>query len=289
MANDMANLLVRPDESSSEGRLDSWKEIAAYLKHSERTVRRWQEEGLPVHRHPHKKRAGVYAYKPELDAWWNDGHAQLAEIERAQAAKGRGWQHWRGAAYVAGAVLVLATLLVALNLGGWRARRALTERDTILLADFTNATGEPAFDGTLKQALAVQLEQSPFLNIFPEQRVLETLRYMGRPPNERLTGEIAREVCERQSIKGMLTGSIASLGNRYVIGLEAVNCRTGDSLAREQAEADSREHVLTALGTAATQLRGKLGESLSSIRQFDVPLAQATTSSGSVESLYAGP
>jgi len=183
---------------------------------------------------------------------------------------------WWRAAIAAG---IGAAALAGFLLFHSRKATALTERDSILLADFANTTGEAAFDGTLKQALAVELEQSPFLNIFPEQAVRETLRYMGRSPTERLTGEVAREVCERQAIKAMLTGSIAGLGSHYVIGLEAVNCRTGDSLAREQVEADSREQVLTALGKAATQLRGKLGESLSSIQKFDVPLIQATTSS----------
>ena len=199
-----------------------------------------------------------------------------ADLIRVQSEIGH---RWRRVAYGAATVLLLATLLVALNVGRLRARRALTESDTIVLADFTNTTGEPAFDGTLKQAVAMQLEQSPFLNIFPEQRVRETLRYMGRSPDERLTNQIAREVCERQAIKAVLTGSIITLGNHYVIGFEAANCRTGGSLAREQVEAGSREQVLTALGSAATQLRVKLGESIRSIQQFDVPLTQATTPS----------
>ncbi|HEV8383795.1 MAG TPA: protein kinase [Candidatus Acidoferrales bacterium] len=176
-----------------------------------------------------------------------------------------------------------AVVVLALAAGGWffflRGAHALTEKDTILLADFVNSTGEPAFDGTLKQALAVQLGQSPFLNISPEQQVRQTLRSMGRPPEERVSGDIAREVCERQNLKAMLTGTITTLGSHYVISLEAVTCRTGDSLAREQVEAASREQVLTSLGQAATHLRGRLGESLSSIQKFDVPLSQATTSS----------
>jgi serine/threonine protein kinase/tetratricopeptide (TPR) repeat protein len=188
-------------------------------------------------------------------------------------------------------VIVPATLVFAvLGTGGYflfHRSSKLTDKDTIILANFSNATGEPAFDGTLKQALAVQLEESPFLNIFPEAAVRETLRYMGRSPDERLTSEIAREVCERHGLKATLAGSITSLGNRYVIGLEAVNCRTGDSLAREQVEADSREQVLSALGKAAKQLRGKLGESLTSIQKFDTPLVQATTSSLEALKAYA--
>ncbi len=182
-----------------------------------------------------------------------------------------------------GIILAGVVVILALAAGGWffffRGAHALTEKDTILLADFVNSTGEPAFDGTLKQALAVQLGQSPFLNISPEQQVRQTLRFMGRPPEERVAGDVAREVCERQNQKAMLTGTITALGSHYVISLEAVNCRTGDSLAREQVEAGSREEVLTALGQAATRLRGQLGESLSSIQKFDVPLPQATTSS----------
>src|SRR6202035_3532124 len=123
-------------------------------------------------------------------------------------------------------------------------------------------------DGTLKQALAVQLEQSPYLNIFPESKIREALRYMGRPADERLTNDVAREICQRQGVRSLLTGSIASLGNHYVVALAAVNAQTGDSLAREQVEADSKEQVLKALDKAASNLRQKLGESLASVQQF---------------------
>lgn len=155
----------------------------------------------------------------------------------------------------------------------------LTERDTILLADFTNLTDDPVFDETLKRALAVQLEQSPFLSIFPDQRVRETLRYMNRSPDERVIKDVALEICQRQGIKAMLTGSIASLGSHYIITLEAFDAQAGTVIAREQAEAESKERVLRTLGNAATKLREKLGESLSSIQKFDTPLEQGTTSS----------
>ncbi len=156
---------------------------------------------------------------------------------------------------------------------------ALTERDSILLADFVNTTGNAVFDDTLKKALAVQLGQSPYLNIVPEQRVRETLKFMGRSPDERLTAAVAREACQRQGDKAVLTGSIASLGSNYAITIEAMNCATGESLAREQVEAESPEKVLTALGEAASSLREKLGESLSSVQKFDAPVDQATTPS----------
>jgi len=154
----------------------------------------------------------------------------------------------------------------------------LSERDSILLADFANSTGDAVFGGTLKQALAVQLSQSPYLNIFPEDRVRHTLRLMGRPPDERVTTPVAREICERAGVKAMLTGSIAPLGGHYVIAVNALNCSTGEVLAREQVEAESKEKVLQAVSQSSSRLRRKLGESLSSIRQLDTPI-EATTSS----------
>jgi tetratricopeptide (TPR) repeat protein len=155
----------------------------------------------------------------------------------------------------------------------------LTEKDTILLADFVNTTGDTVFDLTLKQALAVQLGQTPFLNIYPDDRIQETLRLMNRKPDERITKEVAREICERNGIKAILLGSIASLGNNYVITLEALNARTGEALAREQIEAAGKEEILGKLGEAATKLRGKLGETLQTIEKFDASVEQATTSS----------
>jgi len=155
----------------------------------------------------------------------------------------------------------------------------LGEKDSILLADFVNTTGDSVFDGTLKQALAVQLEQSPYLNVTPESRIQDALRFMGRKPDERITTEVAREICQREGIKALLTSSIASLGSHYVIDLNTINTQTGDSIAREQVEADSKEAVLKSLDKAASELRGKLGESVASLQQFTTPLEQATTSS----------
>ncbi len=178
------------------------------------------------------------------------------------------------------ALAALALVLVAIaSFFYFKHAPTLTDKDTILLADFTNTTGDSVFDGTLKQALAVHLGQSPFLNLFADERVRETLRLMNRSPDERVTPTVGREICQRQGLKAMLTGTIASLGRNYVLNLEAVNAQTGDVLAREQAEAEGKEQVLRSLGEAATRLREKLGESLSSIQKFDVPLAQATTSS----------
>jgi eukaryotic-like serine/threonine-protein kinase len=177
------------------------------------------------------------------------------------------------------AVIVVAALVV----GGlyFRSRHAapLTEKDTIVLADFTNTTGDTVFDDTLKQALAVDLGQSPFLNILSEDKVRQTLREMTRSPSERLTRDLAREVCLRAGSKAYLSGSIASLGNQYVIGLNTVNCQTGDSLAEEQERATGKEQVLAAMDKAAAKFRNEVGESLSSVQKFDVPLEQATTNS----------
>ena len=181
-------------------------------------------------------------------------------------------------------LFVGAGLLLAALIGGglyWHSHstQKLTEKDSILLADFVNTTGDPVFDGTLKQALAVQLEQSPYLNITPDQTVRKALQFMGRPADERVTGSVAREICEREHIKAMMSGSITTLGSQYVIALDATNCATGDSLAREQVTAASKEAVLSAVGKAASSLRGKLGESLASIQKFDTPVTEATTSS----------
>src|SRR6266850_2893114 len=178
--------------------------------------------------------------------------------------------------------IVLPAIIIAIVFGGFLATRrvrALSEKFSILLADFVNTTGDSVFDGTLKQAMAVQLEQSPYLNLVPESRIQESLQFMGRRSDERITGDVAREICLRGGVKAMLTGSIAGLGSHYVITIAAVNAQTGDSLAREQIEAEGKEKVLKSLDKAASSLRQKLGESLSSVQQFATPLEQATTSS----------
>jgi eukaryotic-like serine/threonine-protein kinase len=176
--------------------------------------------------------------------------------------------------------LVVIALLVA---GGlfYRSHKAqaLTEKDSILLSDFTNTTGDPVFDSTLKKALAVSLGQSPYLNVVPDSKVQQTLKLMGKPPETRLTSDIGREICQRAHIKAMLTGAIAPLGSAYVLTLEAINTATGDSLAQVQEQATSKEQVLNALGSGADKLRGKLGESLASVQKFDKPLQEVTTSS----------
>jgi eukaryotic-like serine/threonine-protein kinase len=161
----------------------------------------------------------------------------------------------------------------------------LTDKDTIVLADFSNTTGDPIFNGTLKQALAIQLEQSPFLNVLSDQKVNATLQLMNRAPGSSVTPDTAREICERTNSKALLAGSIASMGSHYLIGLKAANCRTGDSLGSAEVEAGNREKIVQSLSEVANMLRGKLGESLSSVEKHDQPLDEATTSS--LEALQA--
>jgi len=179
-------------------------------------------------------------------------------------------------------IAVATAVALALAIGGFfsvRRSHALTVKDTVVLADFTNRTGDAVFDDTLKQALAVDLGQSPFLNILSDGKVQATLQQMTRSPSEHLSDEVAREVCQRTGSKAFISGSIAALGNQYVIGLNAINCATGDPLAREEIQAAGKEKVLDALGSSTAKLRGELGESLPSVQKFDVPLEQATTPS----------
>ena len=172
-------------------------------------------------------------------------------------------------------------IIVASGIGFVLSRRshALTERDSILITDFVNTTADPVFDGTLKKALAVDLGQSPYLNVFPDQKIRQTLQFMGRKPDDRVTPDVGHEICLRDGIKAMLAGNIDSVGGQYVITLEASNTTSGDSLGRQQVQADRKEDVLNALHSAATKLRSQLGESLATVQKYDMSLSQATTTS----------
>jgi len=179
-------------------------------------------------------------------------------------------------------VVPAAIAVVALAAGGYlyfRPKPRLSQEDTLVLADFTNTTGDPVFDDTLKQAISVQLAQSPFLNILSYARTRATLRLMAKPLDTRLTPDVASDLCQRAGGKAYVSGSISNLGSQYVIGLDATNCKTGDPLAQEQVTAENKEHILKALDQAVTNLREKLGESLSTVEKFDAPLDQATTPS----------
>ncbi len=211
---------------------------------------------------------------PALASSLSSGAVKVAEVPVV------GRKLWK--VLVPAAVVVVALIATGLY---WRSRSTssvatapLTEKDAVVLADFDNKTGDAVFDDALKQALAVDLGQSPFLNILSDRRVGETMQLMGRKSGDRVTSEVAREICLRTGTKALLKGSISNLGTQYVIGLEAVNCNTGDVLAKEQGEAASKENVLRTLDQVATSMRTKLGESLVSVQKFDVPI-EATTNS----------
>jgi eukaryotic-like serine/threonine-protein kinase len=207
------------------------------------------------------------------------GHSSAAgsgTVAMPEAPATQGGKLWKIAV-----PLLLIALLVAggLYYRSHQQSKRLTEKDTIVLADFANSTGDAVFDDTLKTALNVSLRQSPFLNVLSDNQVAATLQMMTRPVSTKLTPEVARELCQRAGSKAYLAGSIGSLGSEYVLGLKAVNCQSGDTLAEEQVTAASKEKVLDRLGEAASKLRGELGESLVTLQRFDVPLEQATTSS----------
>ena len=222
-------------------------------------------------------RTDLQRLKRDLDS----GRAVVAksEVRLKPARKSSRW------VAVAGVIMVV----VALAVGGWlffsRKAHALTNKDAIVLADFTNTTGDPVFDGTLRQGLSVELEQSPFLSIVSDRQIQETLQMMEQKPDTRLTPKIARELCQRTGSTAVLDGSIARLGTQYVLGLKAENCRSGDLLAEEQVQANDKEQVLNALGGAAARLRRELGESLTTVEKFNTPIEQVTTPS--LEALHA--
>ena len=201
------------------------------------------------------------------------GSSPAMAARAALPSGARKWVPWLGG------MLAIAAVAIAVFFFSGRHARALTDKDTVMLTDFVNTTGDPVFDGTLKQALAVQLGESPYLNLLPESKIQEALRFMGRKPDERITKDLAKEIALRESAKVYISGAISSLGSHYVIALDAINAQNGDSLATQQTEANSKEAVLKSLDSAATDLRKKLGESLASVQQFATPLEQATTSS----------
>ncbi|MGA7931208.1 MAG: serine/threonine-protein kinase [Candidatus Sulfotelmatobacter sp.] len=199
--------------------------------------------------------------------------APSAGSGQAPGRSGRAKLGWVSAA------IVLAALAAGLYYRSHQQSKRLTDKDTIVLTDFANSTGDAVFDDTLKTALSVSLAQSPFLNALSDNKVAATLKSMTRPPDTKLTPEVAGELCQRAGSKAYIAGAIGSLGSKYVLELKAVNCRSGDTLAEDQVTAASKEKVLDTLGEAASKLRGELGESLTTVQKFDVPLLQATTSS----------
>jgi len=219
--------------------------------------------------------ADIHADLQRLKRDSDSGQANIATAEAGlkPAPESTRWK------LIAGAIM----LILVLGVGGWlifsRKAHALTDKDTIVISDFTNTTGDTVFDGTLRQGLSVQLEQSPFLSIVSDQQILQTLGLMGQPADAKLTPAIARELCQRNGSAAVLEGSIAQIGTQYDVILKAVNCSNGESLASTEAQASDKNHVLDALGKTASEIRSKLGESLSTVQKFDTPLQQATTPS----------
>jgi len=209
------------------------------------------------------------------------GTADIATESHAPAATSGSRRYlWE----IAGVIAVAAVVSVVWF---WRSHASakLSEKDTLVLGDFTNTTGDSVFDGTLRQGLEVQLEQSPFLSMLSEERIQQTLKLMEQSANARLSPEVAREVCQRTASSAVLNGSIAQIGSQYTLILKAVNCATGDTLASVQEQANDKNHVLDALAKAGSDMRGKLGESLATVKKFDTPVEQASTSS--LEALQA--
>ena len=260
---DVERVIARAIEKDCPARYQSAGELAADLRPLRRTV-----DSGPAFATTAK------VSTPGSGSWPSSASERVAASSAAAPAQSRSiWTR---------ALPVAAIALIAIGIAAWQLRgpsQALAESDLILIADFENTTGDPVFDDTLKQALAVKLEESPFLNVVPDQRVRETLGYMNRPAETPVTAAVAREICTRQSIKALMLGTVASLGSTYVVTLTAENCGTGDVLAREQATASGKEQVLSALDRVAADMRGELGESLASINRNDTPIEQATTSS----------
>ena len=211
--------------------------------------------------------------RADLQRLRRDTQTATAGVQGVRTMSRRRMRWW---GLTAAALAVAAVTVVALLP---RRAKPLTDKDTVVLADLSNSTGDPVFDDTLKTALTISLNQSPFLNVLPDQKVAAMLKLMTQPPDTKLTPDTAREVCQRSGSKAYLAASLAGLGREYVVELKAVNCQSGDLLAQEQVTASSKEKVLDALGAAASNLRRKLGESLASVRKFDVPLSEATTPS----------
>jgi class 3 adenylate cyclase/Tfp pilus assembly protein PilF len=265
---DAGHILTSQSVADVLGRLSSWKDHLHDLGEAE------VKHGVRVHLYNlYTDDVGNAELPQKLRTAQKTAARLRRKAKRTKLAIGMG---------MAGAIAAVAILFLYP-----RHAHALKSTDTIVVADFTNTTGDPVFDGTLRQGLAVQLEQSPFLSLVSEQRIEETLRLMGQSPDSELTPDTARQLCRRTESAAFLVGSIASLGNQYVLGLRAVNCLTGDSLAREQVTAGGKEQVLKALGDAAAKMREKLGESLKTVEKFDTPVEQATTPSLQALQVYS--
>ena len=215
------------------------------------------------------------AQQSVLRKFSTSAHAPAEVPSAPTLARAVGGSRWR---WVAGAVVVTA---IGVSAFFWQSRsaQALGEADVIVLTDIANTTGDPVFDGTLRRAIAVKLDESAYLNVLPDARMRETLRFMNLAPQTAVTAEVGRDLCQRQQLKALLTGQIASVGSNYAVTLQAVDCQRGDTIAQELVEVSGKEQVLAGVGRATSDLRERLGESLASIQKLDTPIQQATTSS----------
>ena len=289
---------VPPPTERRERRLDSWKEIAAYLNRTVRTARRWEKtEGLPVHRHGHQKRDSVYAYESELDAWWNNRRAGLEKEEQDRQdanfpagvltflkgiAQRRSWR--------AGSTVVVLLLVVG---GVWfirsagRAALPFAMRDWVLVTDFANQTGDPMFEKSLWTAFTVSLQQSRHANILPRTRIEAALSRMGKAAETRIDEPLGHEICLREHLRGLVVCDIAKAGRRYALSARLVDPQTGETVRAYLEDAASQDEVISSLGKIAGRIRRDLGESLASIHQSDQPLPRVTTPSLPALKLYA--
>jgi eukaryotic-like serine/threonine-protein kinase len=286
----LEDVIAKCLEKDRELRYQHASEICADLKRIRRDTTDSQifatidEVGRPVPRQsrhvtkPPSRKSGDRSKPPSRKS---DERPKLISVfpEPEEDEGFRPSRNWKLIGGVLAAVLLVASAIGYFFFQRSRPTAKLGQQDTIVIADFVNTTGDTVFDGTLKQALAIQLEQSPYLNVLSERRVSTTLKMMDKPPDARLTHEVAREVCLRSNSKALLEGSIGSVGTHYLIGLKAINCQTGDNIASAQVEAVNRDNVLKRLGEAGDDLREKLGESLISVKRFNKPLDQVTTSS----------
>ena len=278
-----------PAEPSADQRLDSWKEIATYLKRGERTVRRWEaQEGLPVHRHLHTKRASVYAFRSEIDAWWNNGHQRLdTALDTANETAPLRPRLLRWPVAIAAGVLLTATMA----LGLWFLARPgldFEARDWVLIADFENQTGGAIADGTVEYALAHALGESRFVNVVPRARVVDTLGLMRRPPETAVDAAVGREIALRDGgIRAILSGRVDKLDTTYALSAVLVEPATGRTVASVREEAAGDSEFLPAVHRLSNRVRARLGEALADIERSARALEKVTTPSLSALQLFS--
>ena len=283
---DVPSGLPVPPAPSASDRLDSWKEIAAYFKRDVRTVQRWeQNEGMPVHRHVHGRQGTVYAFRSEIDVWWNNGRAHLEEAPFVPPATApRQWVPWAAAA----AGLGMAVIAAVSFWPNGPAPLDFHERDWVLIADFENRTGETILDGTLEYALTRELSNSRFVNVVPQERIADVLRLMHLPADARIDQASGCEIALRDGeIRSLLIGRVEKLDSTYVLGTSIISPTTGATVASVTREAVGEPALVAAIRQLSNDVRETLGEALVSIDQSAAPLVKVTTPSLRALQLYS--